>query len=45
MIYGQPLVPHGSADDPDAIDELRERVRTSLESQVARARAVAEPPP
>jgi 1-acyl-sn-glycerol-3-phosphate acyltransferase len=44
MIYGPPLVPHGSADDQGDIDALRQRVRTSLETQVARARAVAEPP-
>ena len=44
MIYGPPLVPHGSAEDPDDVAEVRDRVRESLEAQVARARAVAERP-
>jgi 1-acyl-sn-glycerol-3-phosphate acyltransferase len=44
MVYGPPIVPHGSAEDPGDIDELRERVRGALEAQVARARAVAEAP-
>jgi 1-acyl-sn-glycerol-3-phosphate acyltransferase len=41
IVVGDALVPHGDPTDPDDIDVFTERLRASLEAQMARARAIA----
>jgi 1-acyl-sn-glycerol-3-phosphate acyltransferase len=42
VVFGQGLVPHGDPRSPEDIDAFTDRVREALETQVARARGVAE---
>lgn len=41
LAYGAPILPEGSVRDPANVNELRARVRVSLEAQLARAQTVA----
>jgi 1-acyl-sn-glycerol-3-phosphate acyltransferase len=41
--FGDPLLPDGDATDPDDIDVFTQRIRVDIETQVARAKEIAEP--
>ena len=42
LVFGEPIPAHGEASEPDDIDAFTDEVRRSLQTQVARARAIAE---
>lgn len=44
LSYGEPVEPAGDPAEPADVDAFRERVRTALETQAARARSLAEGP-
>jgi len=44
IVFGEPLLPAGRADDDGAIDDFRDRLRLRLEPLVERARSLAGEP-